>query len=132
MPELYTIVTESRSRSPKITDLDENHNLVPGTIDNKFKINSTSKIKDKIFKIDSKELIKIGPFFEGLMRHSCKETIEHRINLTGCSTETFQTMIDLVHNEQARTHFMEDDKFGAIEDIEEILDAANLYQVSFT
>ena len=73
MPELYTIVTESRSRSPKITDLDENHNLKPGKIDNNFKINSTSnqrQIKDKIFKIDSKELIKIGPFFEGLMRHT--------------------------------------------------------------
>ena len=129
MPELYTIVTESGSNLPKITNLDENNNSNNNT-DNDSNNKSASNTKDNTFKLDSTELIKISPFFEGLLRHSCKETIEHRINLTGCTTEIFQIMIDLVHDERARTDFMENEKFSKIEDIEEILDAASLYQVS--
>ena len=82
------------------------------------------------FTIPREELVQISPFFEMILRHECKETLEHKINLTGCSTIIFEKMIDLVHNQQARKKFMDHANNTKIEDIEEILDVANLYQVS--
>ena len=75
------------------------------------------------FKFSSSKLVQISPFFEGLMRHDCKETLENEITLSGCSTENFRKIIGLVNDEESL-------EFSGIEEIEDLLDIANLYQVS--